>query len=39
MFEIREVDSVEATGRFFWAGVSAVGSVWLVASIPAILAC
>lgn len=43
MFEIKEVSNIEATDRFFWAGVlsagSAVGSAWLVASIPVILAC
>lgn len=43
MFEIKGVSQVEATGRMFWAGVlsagSAIGSAWLVASIPAILAC
>lgn len=43
MFEIKEVSSVEATGRLFWTGAltagTAIGSVWLLASIPAIIAC
>ena len=43
MFDIKEVSSVEATGANAWAwgltAFSAVGSYWLVASIPAILAC
>ena len=40
MFEIKEVSSVEATGRLFWAGTlaggSLIGSVWLLG---AALAC
>ena len=43
MFEIKEVSNVEATGRLFAAGLlsagSAIGTAWLIASIPAILAC
>ena len=43
MFDIKEVSSVEATGANLWAlglsAASAIGSAWLVASIPAILAC
>ena len=43
MFEVREVNTVDATGRWFAAGLlsagSVIGSAWLVASLPAILAC
>ena len=43
MFEIKEVSNVEATGRYVFAGIlaagSTVGSAWLLASLPAILAC
>ena len=43
MFEIKEVSKVEATGKLLLGGLlgagSAIGTEWLIVSIPAIIAC